>query len=440
LQKEIVSLIVLFLIIVAPHAVCFVLRLRSIVPVVVAQIALGILLGPMFLGHFFPRVYDELFPPNVLAQVNGIATLALTLFAFFTGLHLDFSFYRGRARMIGAVAVGSVLCPFLLGTAAAWWIHRTYPQEIGGTALLPFVFSVGIALSVTALPVLGAILREMKLLRTPLGQWALGLAALNDAALWVMMSILLAWAGAISAGGSSPIIALVGGAVFIATMFRFVRPLIAAFVAPRVSDSHMDAVLVASAGFAIISAIVTQLIGLHYLIGAFVAGAVLSGELRHALLDRVETAVVVLLTPFFFVATGLKVQISADSGAFMQILAISTFAAIAGKVAGVLVPAKRAGLSWRDSLALGSLMQCKGMMEIVVLSVLAEAGLIGDQIFSALVFMAMITTAIAMPLTRLWRGGSALARSAEAPSARSADEEVRATGLPGVPVHPVTLD
>lgn len=402
MREDLLSLIVLFLVIVAPHAICFVFRLKAIVPVVVAQIGLGILLGPSFLGHAYPNFYSTLFPPGVLNQVNGIAALSVTLFAFVTGLHLDFSFYRGRARMITAVALGSVICPLLVGAGAALWIYATYPAEVGETARLPFVLSVAIALSVTALPVLGAILREMKLLRTELGQWALGLAALNDAALWIMMSLLLAWFSQVAPGSSSPLVAVGGGLVFMVVMFVGVRPLLSALVARSAFDVHADMTLVAAAAFALVAAFVTQLIGLHYLLGAFVAGAVLPTNLRRVVLERIETTVVLLLTPFFFVATGLKVEIAADSGPFLIILAVVTIAAITGKVAGVLGPALRAGLGWRQSLALSSLMQSKGMMELVVLSILAEAGLIEGQIFSALVFMAMITTAITMPLTRRW--------------------------------------
>jgi Kef-type K+ transport system membrane component KefB len=162
-----------------------------------------------------------------------------------------------------------------------------------------------------------------------------------------------------------------------------------------------DGALVGAATVAIASAALTEAIGLHYILGAFIAGAIFPKELRAPLLEKIEKVVLVLLMPFFFMLTGLSTRIDFGSSAFTQIFLVASAAAVVGKVAGTAIPARLVGESWRDAFALGTLMQTKGLMEVIVLTILKDAQLINANVFSALIAMAVLSTAFAMPLTRL---------------------------------------
>lgn len=401
MSNELSSLVNLFGIIVLPYVIWRFAGLKRILPCAVVQILLGIAFGPSVLGKVAPQLHAALLPPVLEIQIGGVATLGVLFFAFTTGLHVDLSHYRGRGRDFVAVSVGSIVAPFALGASAGWWVYASYPGAVGQVDARWFVLSVAIALSVTALPVLSAVLRELGLLPLALGQWSVGLAAVNDAAMWVMVSILLANArpGAVNL---SPALTAVCAGIYLAVMYFLVRPAFVAWSRCRPSSGFGDTTLVGVIALAILSAVSTQLIGLHYLLGAFVAGTVLSAPTRAAVLERIEPAMVFLLTPFFFIATGLKVSVDFSSASFLQICGVTTLAAIFGKLLGTALPARMTGISWRHCLALGSLMQTKGMMELAVLSILSDAGLVTGQIFSALILMALITTALAMPLTRLF--------------------------------------
>jgi Kef-type K+ transport system membrane component KefB len=281
---------------------------------------------------------------------------------------------------------------------------ETYPSLARGEGPWGFILPMAIALSVTALPVLGAILREMGLVHQPIGQWSLGLAAINDAVLWLMVSGILAGTGAGHVGilDMPPLLTLGAGLLYLAGMWVGVRPLLArVFQGERAGHHAESGVLVAVTAFAVLSAVATEVLGLHYLLGAFVAGAVLPGPIRALVLERIEHVTVLLLTPFFFLSIGLRVTLDFSSHAFVGVFILATVAAIAGKFVGTALPARGQGLSWRESLALGALMQSKGMMELAVLSIFVGAGLMSDTVFSALTAMTLVTTTLAMPLTRL---------------------------------------
>ena len=405
MNMELISLFNVFCIVVVPQAIWYFARLKSIVPCAVVQISLGIALGPSALGAFAPALQEQLLPIAIQAQINGVSTLSILFFALITGLHIDLSHYRGRHGGFAFVGFCSVFVPFCLGIAAAWWLYQTHPaavQNLGGE--VPFVLSTAIAVSVTALPVLGAILRELGLIRLPIGQWSLGLAAINDAALWLLMSGVLAGFASGGIEGSSPMVSLPCGLLYLVAMFGGVRPALRCYSRASAWLKTSDGVLIAVTAFTVISAAVTEVLGLHYILGAFIAGAVLPDDVRAMVLDRIEHAMVFLLAPFFFIATGLRVTLDFSSADFAAIFGVTTAAAIAGKFIGTAIPARGIGLSWRESLALGSLMQAKGMMELAVLTILLDARLISGAMFSALTVMAVVTTALVMPLTKLTLG------------------------------------
>lgn len=381
-----------------PYVIWHGARARFFVPCAVIQIALGLMIGPSFLGRLSPDAYAYFFSPANLSKISGIAFFSVLLFAFITGVHLDRRSYSSGGSKLAVVGISSVFAPLVLGLVVGWWIFNSNPGAVGrNVEEWRFALAIGVAVSVTALPVLGAILREMQLLRASLGQWVLGLAAINDAALWVLVSVLLVKTG--DAGSLWKQLGLF--AAYLAFMFAVLRPILQKLFADVNESNFSDLTLAAMASVALGSALVTDVIGLNHVLGAFAAGAIMPNQLRQPILARIEAGVAVLLTPFFFTNAGLHATLDFTSTTFVQTVVVATVVAIVGKVAGAGVPAMFLRRSWREGLAVGALMQTKGLMELVVLTILLEAGLITESLFSALIVMAIITTAIAMPLARM---------------------------------------
>jgi Kef-type K+ transport system membrane component KefB len=265
-----------------------------------------------------------------------------------------------------------------------------------------FAMAIGIATGVTALPVLGAILREMDLLGRRLGDLALGIAAVNNAALWLLLGGLMTAVAGEAADGPGVLVSLLGLPVYLVFMARIVRPLLKRATTALVPHGRMsERTLAVVCAVALGSALITQMIGLHYIFGAFVAGAFMPQELRQAILNRLQTATVGVLMPFFFMLTGLRTLIDLGSPGFLEILLVTTTLAVFGNVGGTALAARLVGEPWANALGLGALVQTKGLMELVVLTVLLDRGIITTNVFSAMVLMAVLCTMLAMPLTRL---------------------------------------
>lgn len=387
-----------------PFALWRMAGLRRWVPLVVVQIAVGLALGPSLLGRAAPDLWAALFPPGALAALDGLVWLGVCYFAFATGLHFDLTDIRGRGRAFAVNAVLTFLLPTLAGCAAGMVLLELVPQAAGaGAPPWAFVVGVGVAVGVTALPVLAAILREMGLTGTRLGNEALGCAALNDGALWLVVAALLAAVqGGASGGGPVWGVAgvVAGSAAFFAVLWLGVRPLLARLVHHadgRVSERE---VVVVSVGL-LAAALVTELLGLHAVVGAFAFGAVVPKALARDLLGKFESFLMVVLLPFFFIATGLKTQLGGMGEGWFAVFVLTTVVSVAAKLASAALPARAQGWAWPDALALGALVGCKGLMELVVLALLLERGIISAAGFSGMVMMALLTTALARPLTGL---------------------------------------
>lgn len=393
---------------------------RHIAPMVVVQILFGVALGPSLLGRLVPDLWGVLFAPAALAPLSGLALMAVVFFAFLTGLHLDPAEFRGRGGAFATVALSSMLVPTLLGGALGWWLASAFPAMTGPHAA-PGLFAAGfgICVGVTALPVLGAILREMDLLGHRVGRLALGYAAVNDALLWLLITAVLAWSTADGAngGGDAWAVAKVGllGFAYVGGTVLLVRPLLDRLLGRVAPDGRMgDTAVVVICAALLASAAVTELIGLHYILGAFIAGSAMPRRYAAAILDRLEHFATLILLPFFFTLTGLKVNLTLDDPAQWTVFALASLATLTGKMAGTTLPARWTGESWPDALRLGTLMPCKGLMEVIVLTLLLEAGVLSGPCFSAMVLMAVAVTALTQPMTRLaglWRpaGGTAAA-------------------------------
>jgi Kef-type K+ transport system membrane component KefB/GT2 family glycosyltransferase len=374
--------------------------IRRLVPLVVFQIIAGIALGPSILGRLEPEIFTTLFPPAGFTALYAIANLGLVVFAFVLGLHLDYSaLFSRRGNSFVLISTSSIAVPLLIGVAAGAWIGELFPDVSGPHAgKMQFAAAIGICIGVTALPVLAAILIEMKLLPTRIGQQALGYAAVNDFILWILLALLLAFGAEQKQADSALLHLLLGSGGYIVVMAFVVRPLLEKLSRQR-AMAELRFGLVCMVVFA--SSATTDRLGLHAILGALVAGLIVPCDWRLALLGVLEMMTAVVLLPFFFILTGLRTSIEMDSASFVGVLAIASVAAIFGKILGTAVPARLSGETWNDSLALGALMQAKGLMEVVVLSVLLEAGIIAPVTFSAMVSMAVVATVLARPLTRL---------------------------------------
>jgi Kef-type K+ transport system membrane component KefB len=377
--------------------------LRRAMPLVCVQIIVGIALGPSGFGRLAPDLFQMVFSPAALTPISGIATMAVLLFGYVTGLHLEPTEILRRGRAFSIVAATSLGVPTIAGFLGGLWLSSLNPEEVGeGIGRFGFAAAIGISIGITALPVLGAILREMNLLGTRLGDIALAIAAVDDAVLWLLLGGLMAVLAGDGSGHYGLIVTLCGTPVYLFLMFRYVRPYMRRIAPLLLRDGRMsERALAAVCGVALGSATATELLGLHYVFGAFIAGALMPNELRHIILDRLQLVVIAVLMPFFFMTTGLRTFIDLGSLGFLQLMLITTVIAIVGKIVGAMLGARLTGESWADSFTLGALVQPRGLMALVVLTVLLDRGIITVNTFSALTLVAVITTLLAMPLARL---------------------------------------
>jgi Kef-type K+ transport system membrane component KefB len=402
MSAELILLVQALVILVVPVALWRFLGLRHGMPLVCVQIVVGIALGPSVFGRIAPDLYGLFFTPATLTPLSGIAAIAVVLFGYITGLHLEPATIVRRGRAFAFVASASVAVPTAAGFLGGLWIAGQHPAELGERAdAIGFATAVGICVGLTALPVLGAILREMDLLGHRIGDLALGIAAVNDAALWLLLGALMAVLAGESSG-QAMLISLFGTPVYLIVMFRYVRPYLQRLAPILLRNGRMsERGLAAVCGVALGSAVVTQLLGLHYVFGAFVAGALMPQELRQLILDRLQLVVIGILMPFFFMITGLRTYIDLGSLGFLQIMLVTTGIAVGGKIGGTMLAARLTGERWSNAFTLGALLQPSGLMALIVLTVLLERGVISTNAFSALTLTAVFTTLLAMPLARI---------------------------------------
>lgn len=383
-------------VIVAARAVAWVFG-RWGQPRVLGEIVAGVLLGPSVLGLVLPAVEGYLFPTPVVDGLRTLSQFGLVLFMFLVGLEVDARELRGSGRTVTAVANASLVVPFVLALGFAAAVHPVFGA---GVDPLPFCLFLGAAMAVTAFPVLARILQESGLAKERVGVLSLVCAAVNDVAAWIVVAVVIAIASA--SGPGHAVISLVLGLVFVAVMFLVVRPLLR-----RWGEPPVWAVL----AIAVLSAWIGEQIGVHAIIGGFLAGLVMPRrpEWQRSIADRIGGVVGALLLPIFFAVVGIATRVDQLTWAGLALLVGVAVVAIAGKLGGASVAARLAGESWRDSLTIGVLMNTRGITEIVILSTGLQLGLISPLVFTAMVLMALLTTAMAAPALRLVRRDRAVA-------------------------------
>jgi Kef-type K+ transport system membrane component KefB len=370
-------------------------------PPVMGEIAAGILLGPSALGAISPEAYAWLLPADAAPHLRIVANIGVVLFMFLVGLELDTRLLRGTAHATLAISHASIVAPFMLGSALALALYPKYSSS--DVDFLVFALFIGVSMSVTAFPVLARILGDRRLTATPLGATALACAAADDATAWCLLAVVSGVASA-QLGSAGITIALVVGYVLV--MLLVVRPL-ATYLTKRADAAEgpvSPTMLALIFGLLMVSAVATERIGIHALFGAFLFGALIPHDSRLAeqLRVRIEDLVAVLLLPIFFAFTGMRTRIGlVSSGADWLMCGAIIAVATLGKFGGTAIAARAAGLTARDASSLGVLMNTRGLMELIVLNVGLDMGVLSPTLFAMLVLMALVTTFSTTPLLSL---------------------------------------
>ena len=370
-------------------------------PAVVGEMLAGILLGPSLLGLVLPQAQAFLFPPASLGALSLLSQIGVLLFMFVVGIEVDLQHLRKKAQAAVLVSHASIIVPFFFGAAVSLLIYQQLaPATISFSA---FALFMGIAMSITAFPVLARILAERHLTHTPLGVIAIACAAVDDITAWCMLAVVVAMVKADGLIGASLTIAL--ALVFIFAMLFVVRPQAARLLRVEGFDETHSKQLVAGVLiFVFASALLTEAIGIHALFGAFLAGVVMpsNSRLRSFLRERLETFSSVFLLPLFFAFTGLRTQIGLlDDWPSWLLCAGLIAVAIAGKLGGSMLAARWTGMGWKDSFSIGVLMNTRGLVELIVLNIGYDLGILSPRIFTMMVLMALVTTFMTGPILSL---------------------------------------
>jgi Kef-type K+ transport system membrane component KefB len=363
-------------------------------PAVLGEILAGVLAGPTL---FHGAISRNVFPLDTRPLLGALANVGVALFMFLIGLELDRATMRGQGLLLVNVSVGSIAVPFGLGTLLALWLMRSHPAEHP----LGFVLFMGAALAVTAFPVLARILTDRGMRRTPIGALALGSAAIGDVLAWSLLAVVVALVG--GNGQAQWHILLV--VPYALVMVFVVRPALRrlAVAADKPEGVHTSLLAVVLAGL-LVSGGLTEWMGLHFVFGAFLLGLLMpreGAERLHAALQARIGTIGGLLLPVYFVVAGMQVDLSHVGLAGLLDLGLILVAAVGGKFAGVYVTARLHRLPPRQSSVLATLMNTRGLTELVILTVGRQLGVIDGYMYSLMVVMAIVTTVMAGPILRI---------------------------------------
>eukprot|EP00742_Colponemidia_sp_Colp-10_P007217 GILJ01007757.1.p1 GENE.GILJ01007757.1~~GILJ01007757.1.p1 ORF type:complete len:506 (+),score=37.99 GILJ01007757.1:1043-2560(+) len=380
-------------------------------PQVVAEVIAGLILGPSALCSI-PAFKDTIFPEgDSVTVLNVVSNFGLMLFMFVVGLELDPTFLARGKRSSLLISLTGIALPFALGCAVSLLLYNKYPPA--NVSYASFLLFIGCAMSITAFPVLARILSERKLLATTVGVICMGAAAIDDIVAWCILALVVAVVRA-----SDYLVALwstMTAIAFIIFLAKVVRPLMLRFARRMMVNSHLSSHMCSFflVG-ALISAWITDIIGIHAIFGAFAFGIMVPREhsIHRLLCEKIEDLVVTIMLPLYFTYSGLRTVLNnfdAEAGA---LLVLVTVVAIVGKFGGCTIAAKLAGWKWRQSCTVGVLMNTKGLVELVVLNLGLDYNVLTTELFSIFVVMALITTFLTSPIVFVIYGPKHMASDA----------------------------
>lgn len=366
-------------------------------PAVIGEIFAGIILGPSVLGAYFPEVTGFLFPAASLGTLNFLSQIGLILFMFIIGMELDLKAIGKQAYEAVVISHASIIIPYTLGMGLAYFIYKDYAPA--GTSFLSFSLFMGIAMSITAFPVLARILKEKGLTRSKLGAMALTCAAADDLTAWCILAAVIAL---VKSGSSiSALYSIALAVIYVLLMLKVMRPALNRLEQVyQKRETKRTAVIAFLFVMLIVSSYITSIIGIHSLFGAFMAGVIMpaSFDFRKIVTDKIEDISILLLLPLFFVITGLRTEIGLlNAGHLWITFGWILLVAVAGKFGGSALAARIVGQSWKDSLSIGVLMNTRGLMQLIVLNIGYDLGILSPEIFAMMVLMALVTTLITGP-------------------------------------------
>ena len=365
-------------------------------PPVIGEVLAGIILGPSLLGRLSPSLADAILPASNAPMLGVIAELSVILYMFLVGLDLNVDRLRGRARSVILTSHASIVTPFVLGSILALYLYpRVSTNDVPFTS---FALFMGIAMSITAFPVLARIVTDRGLNNTTLGSVALACAAADDVTAWCLLALVV---GAARGSLENGLVVVALTAVFAATMLLVVRPLVARLTARLGDGPPSPDVIAATLAGLLLSALTAHAIGTHAIFGAFLFGAILpgSGALARALQQKLHDLVTILLLPAFFAYTGLRTEVGlVTGGAAWTMCGLIILVAAAGKIGGTFAGARLTGSDTLTAISLGVLMNTRGLMELIVLNVGHDMNIISPLLFTMMVLMALVTTMATTPL------------------------------------------
>lgn len=366
-------------------------------PSVIGEIIAGIALGPSLLGAVLPEFSAMLFPPSSLGNLSVLSQIGLVLFMFVVGMELDLKILKQKVHDAVVISHASIVFPFALGIGLAYFLYGEFSPQ--GVPFLPFALFSGIAMSITAFPVLARIVQERGITKTKIGSIVITCAAADDITAWCILAAVIAVVKAGSVG--SAFFTIVLAVAYVLVMLRLIRPFL-----QRLGDIYSNKETLSKPIVAVffvtllLSAWATEVIGIHALFGAFMAGVIMPANVsfRNIFIEKVEDVALVLLLPLFFVFTGLRTQIGLlNEPHLWGICLLIIVVAVVGKFVGSAVAARCVGQNWRDSLIIGSLMNTRGLMELVVLNIGYDLGVLTPEVFAMMVIMALVTTFMTGP-------------------------------------------
>lgn len=369
-------------------------------PAVIGEIIAGIVLGPSLLGMFFPDVSTFLFPAKSIGNLQILSQIGLILFMFVIGMELDLKVLRSKAHDAIVISHASIIIPFALGMGLAYFIYKHF--ALNGVPFASFGLFLSIAMSITAFPVLARIVQEHGMHKTKLGSVIITCAAADDITAWCLLAVVIALVKAGSFISSLYTIFLV--IVYILIMLKVVRPFlkrVGDLFFQRSLNKGMIAILFLTL---LASAYITEMIGIHALFGAFMAGAIMpvNEKFRSVVIGKIEDVALVLLLPLYFVFTGLRTQIGLLNDPYLwKVTGLIILVAVLGKFVGSALTARFVKQSWKDSLTIGALMNTRGLMELIILNIGYDLGVLPPEIFAMMVIMALVTTFMTGPALKL---------------------------------------